>query len=313
MGGMSFSARELSRASEIYNRMLRDKQCTIFLTLAGSTSAGGCMQIYADMVKNNMVDAIVATGASIVDMDFFEALGFKHYKGSQFADDTELRSHYIDRIYDTYIDEEELQNCDLTIKEIADSLEPRAYSSREFIYEMGKWLVNNPKRAKKKDSLVQLAYEYGVPIFCPAFSDSSAGLGLIVHYAERPDSHLTIDSVKDFLELTQLKMRAKKSGLLMIGGGVPKNFIQDTVIGAEVLGKDVPMHKYSIQITVADQRDGALSGSTLKEAGSWGKVDKSFEQMVFAEATTVLPLLAGYAYHSGGWKDRKRKNLQQFL
>lgn len=313
MGKMSFSARELSRASEIYDIMLKDKKCTVFLSLAGSTSAAGCMQIYVDLVRHNMVDAIVATGASIVDMDFFEALGFKHYKGSQFADDSELRSHYIDRIYDTYIDEEELQYCDLTIKEIAEGLEPRPYSSREFIYEMGKWLVNNPKRAKKKDSLVQVAYEHGVPIFCPAFVDSSAGLGLIVHYTERPKNHIIIDSVKDFLELTQLKMNADASGLLIVGGGVPKNFVQDTVIGAEVLGKEVPMHKYSVQITVADARDGALSGSTLKEAGSWGKIDKSYEQMVFGEATTLFPLLAGYAYHQGNWKKRKNRNLTKMF
>jgi deoxyhypusine synthase len=311
MAGMSFSARDLARASDIYDRMLKDDKCTVFLTLAGSTSAAGCMDVYVDMVKNNMVDAIVATGASIVDMDFFEALGFKHYQGSQYADDSVLRSLYIDRIYDTYIDEEELQHCDLTIKKIADGLEPRAYSSREFIYEMGKWLVNNPKLAKKKNSLVQAAYEHNVPIFCPAFADSSAGLGLIVHYAERPDTHLTIDPVKDFYELTQLKMKAKTTGIVMIGGGVPKNFLQDTVIGAEVLGKNVPMHKYTVQITVADARDGALSGSTLKEAGSWGKVDKSYEQMVFAEATTVLPLLAGYAYHQGNWKNRKVRALQK--
>lgn len=313
MSGMSFSARDLGRASEIYDLMLKDKNATVFLTLAGSTSAAGCMQVYVDMVKNNMVDAIVATGASIVDMDFFEALGFKHYKGSQYADDSELRAHYIDRIYDTYIDEEQLQHCDLTIKKIADSLPARAYSSREFIYAMGKFLSENPKLAKKKDSLVQAAYEHNVPIFCPAFADSSAGLGLIVHYTERPDNHLTIDPVKDFLELTQIKMAAKTTGIVMIGGGVPKNFLQDTVIGAEVLGKEVPMHKYTIQISVADVRDGALSSSTLKEAGSWGKVDKSYEQMVFAEATTVVPLLAGYAYHQGNWKKRKKQNLTKMF
>lgn len=174
---------------------------------------------------------------------------------------------------------------------------------------MGKWLGDNPKRAKKRDSLVQTAYEAGVPIFCPAFADSSAGLGLIVHYTQRPNAHVTIDGVQDFLELTRLKIKAITSGILLVGGGVPKNFLQDTVSGAEILGKQVPMHKYSVQITVADVRDGALSSSTLKEAGSWGKVDKAFEQMVFSEATIALPLLAGYAYHSGSWKKRETRNL----
>ena len=147
MEKMSFVSRETANAANIYNEMLKDKDCTIFLTLAGSTSAAGCMNVYKDMVKYNMVDAIVATGASIIDMDFFEALGFKHYQGSQFQNDTELRENYIDRIYDTYIDEDELQICDKKICEIADNLEPKSYTSREFIYEIGKYLKKfNQKR-----------------------------------------------------------------------------------------------------------------------------------------------------------------------
>ena len=310
MGKMSFSARDLATAADIYDRMLKEKNCAIILTLSGSTSAAGCMQVYVDLVKNNMVGGIVATGASIVDMDFFEALGFKHYQGTPFVDDKLLRKLYIDRIYDTYIDEEQLQICDRTIKKIADTLPPRAYSSREFIAEMGKYLQ---KHAKKKASLVQTAYEHDVPIFCPAFSDSSAGFGLVLHQHERPENHISIDSVKDFRELTMIKIKAGTSGLLMIGGGVPKNFAQDTVVCAEILGKEVPMHKYAIQITVADARDGACSSSTLKEANSWGKVDSSCEQMVYAEATTVLPLIASYAYHKGNWKKRKKWQLAKIF
>ena len=304
MKDMSFTSRDTARAADIFCRMLKDKDCTVILTLAGSTSAGGCMKLYADLVKCNMVDAIVATGASIVDMDFFEALGFKHYKGTPFVDDSQLRDLYIDRIYDTFIDEEHLQECDKTIAKIADGLEPRPYSSREFIAEMGKYLI---KHAKKKESLVQLAVEHGVPVFCPAFSDSSAGFGLVLHQSRHLDKHVSIDSVKDFRELTEIKMRAPTSGLLMIGGGVPKNFAQDTVVCAEVLGKDVPMHQYAIQITVADARDGACSSSTLKEASSWGKVQTVYEQMVYAEATTVLPLIVSYAYHNVDWKARPRR------
>jgi len=310
MKKMSFSARDLATAADIYDRMLKEKNCAIILTLAGSTSAAGCMQVYVDLVKNNMVDAIVASGASIVDMDFFEALGFKHYQGTPFVDDKLLRKLYIDRIYDTFIDEEQLQTCDRTIKKIADKLPAGVYSSREFIREMGKYLL---KHAKKKSSLVQAAYEQDVPIFCPAFADSSAGFGLVLHQYERPESHISIDSVKDFRELTMIKIKAGTSGLLMIGGGVPKNFAQDTVVCAEILGKEVPMHKYAIQITVADVRDGACSSSTLKEANSWGKVDSSCEQMVYAEATTVLPLMASYAYHKGSWKKRKKWRLAKIF
>ena len=310
MEKMSFVSRETANAAKIYNEMLSEKDCTIFLTLAGSTSAAGCMHIYRDLVKYNMVDAIVATGASIIDMDFFEALGFKHYQGSQFQDDTELRKNYIDRIYDTYIDEEELQHCDKVIGEIADSLEPRPYTSREFISELGKYLKKN---AKKKGSLIEMSYDYHVPIFCPAFTDSSAGFGLVMHQEKNPKKHMTIDSIREFRELTEIKIRSEGSGLFMIGGGVPKNFIQDTVICAELLGKDVDMHKYAIQVTVADSRDGACSSSTLKEASSWGKVDTSKEQMVFAEATSVLPLIVSDAYHRGEWKKRKRKNFSKLF
>jgi len=216
MRDMSFTARDTARAADILNMMITDQDCTIILCIAGSTSAAGCMQIYVDMVKCNMVDVIVATGAAIVDMDFFEALGFRHYKGSAAVDDKQLRRLYIDRIYDTYIDEEQLQVCDNTVKEIADGLARQPYSSREFIHEMGRYLVAN---AKKPNSLVQAAYENDVPIFCPAFSDSSAGFGLVKHQTENPDSHVCIDSVKDFRELTEIKIRSPISGLFMFRTG----------------------------------------------------------------------------------------------
>lgn len=305
MRGMSFTSRDTATATDIYMRMLKESGCTNILTIAGSTSAAGCMQVYVDMVRHKMIDCVVATGASIIDMDLFEALGFKHYKGNQDTPDTELRAMYIDRIYDTFIDEEELQQCDNTVYEIAQSLEKRPYSSREFIWETGKWLKSH---SVKKDSLIQTCYECEVPIFCPAFSDSSAGFGIAKHQWENPEKHLSIDSVKDFVELTKIKIEAVTTGLFMIGGGSPKNFAQDTVVCAEVLGYDVPMHKYAIQITVADVRDGACSSSTLKEACSWGKVDITYEQMVYAEGTTVIPLIASYAYHSGVWKNREYKN-----
>ena len=310
MKKMSFTSRDAAKAAEIYNEMIKDQNCSIFLTIAGSTSAAGCMNLYSDLVKYNMVDAIVATGASIIDMDFFEALGFKHYQGNQFQDDRILRENYIDRIYDTYIDEEDLQICDKTICEIANKLPPKPYTSREFIKELGKYLKKN---AKKKGSLIEVAYDCNVPIFCPAFTDSSAGFGLVMHQEKNPSKHITIDSVREFRELTEIKLKSKSSGLLMIGGGVPKNFVQDTVVCAELLGKKVDMHKYAIQITVADTRDGACSSSTLKEASSWGKVDTSKEQMVFAEATSVLPLIASDAYHRNFWKKRQPKSFSKIF
>ena len=307
MKKMSFTSRDLGRAAEIYNDMLADPECSVILVVAGSTSAGGCMDLYADLVRHNMVDAIVATGATIVDMDFFEALGHKHYQALEVPDDDTLRSLYIDRIYDTYIDEQALQDTDFTVYEIANGLEPKPYSSRAFIREMGRWLT---RHGKKENSLVKLAFEHDVPIFVPAFSDCSAGFGLVKHQVDRMKEgkpYLSIDSVADFRELTDIKIEAGTTGLLMIGGGVPKNFAQDTVVCAEILGHDAEVHKYAVQITVADVRDGACSSSTLQEAASWGKVSTALEQMVYAEATSVLPLLASDAFHRGHWRERARR------
>jgi deoxyhypusine synthase len=268
MGKMSFTSRDTARAADLYNQMLADQDCSVILVIAGSTSAGGCMDLYTELVKNNMVDAVVATGATIVDMDFFEALGHKHYQAIEIPDDDTLRSLYIDRIYDTYIDEIALQDCDHTIGAIANSLETRAYSSREFIKEMGKWLAAG--NAKKANSLVQTCYEHDVPIFCPAFVDSSAGFGLVKHQVDamkRGGKYMVLDAIADFRELTNIKIKAGTTGLLMIGGGVPKNFTQDTVVCAEILG----------------------------------------HEMVFAEATSVLPLIASDAYHRGHWKNRAKR------
>jgi deoxyhypusine synthase len=309
-GNMAFQSRNLARACSIFNSMLQDVDCTNILCLAGSLVSAGLKKVIIDMIKHNMVDIIVSTGAIIVDQDFFEGLGFSHYRGFVHADDDELRNLKIDRIYDTFIDEEELRICDMTIKQIADDMTPGSYSSREFIREMGKYLEN---QEYKTDSFVRTAYTHEVPVFCPAFSDCSAGFGLVFHQHEKQEKHIAIDTVKDFRELTKLKIQSIETGLVVAGGGVPKNFVQDTVVAADILGIDTPMHKYAVQLTVADERDGGLSGSTFKEASSWGKVDQGFEQMVFGEATITFPLLVSYVYHQGSWKKRTAKRLNQLL
>ncbi|PJA74870.1 deoxyhypusine synthase [bacterium CG_4_9_14_3_um_filter_65_15] len=309
-GDMAFQARNLATATGIYNRMLADTDCTVILTLAGSLFSAGLKDTVAEMISSGMVDAVVSTGANIVDQDFFEALGFRHYKGSPRADDNQLRELGIDRIYDTFIDEDELRVCDMTIAEIADTLAPGPYSSRAFITAMGAWL--DARGVKADRSVVHEAYKAGVPIFCPAFSDCSAGFGLI-HHQWHNERHVTIDSVADFRELTQIKLAVGETGILMIGGGVPKNFTQDVVVATDILGEERPMHKYAVQLTVADERDGALSGSTLREACSWGKVDMVYEQMVYGEATVTLPLMASAAYHEGHWRARRALRLNESL
>ncbi len=316
MKDMAFTARDLARAADIFARMLRDKDCGVILCLAGSLISAGLKKVFADAIRCNMVDAIVSTGANIVDQDFFEALGFRHYVGEErFRSgmfDADLRDLHIDRIYDTLIDEDELRICDDTMKQIVDDLEPRAYSSREVIKEMGRYLER--QGCKTADSMVFEAYKNDVPIFVPAFSDCSAGFGLVAHFHGRGDGpKVAIDSGKDFYELTQLKIANPNTGLFMIGGGVPKNFAQDVVVAADILGHEVPMHQYAVQVTVADVRDGALSGSTLKEASSWGKVDLAYEQMVYSEATLAVPLLFGYVYHRGDHKGRSSRRWNRLL
>jgi deoxyhypusine synthase len=320
MQHMAYSSRDLARAASIYEMMLRDTECGVILCLAGSLISAGLKQVFVDLLRHNMVDAIVSTGANIVDQDFFEALGFRHWiAGDEFKSgmqDGVLRELMIDRIYDTFIDEEELRHCDETTEKIANSLPTRPHSSREFIRAMGAYLADNGRTPAKGagDSIVLAAYEKDVPIFCPAFSDCSAGFGLVAHqHARQGKPMLTLDSAKDFYELTQLKIANPTTGLLMMGGGVPKNFAQDIVVAADILGNEAPMHKYAIQITVADVRDGALSSSTLKEASSWGKVDTTYEQMVYSEATLALPLLAGYAYHKKAYTERKERRWARLL
>ncbi len=323
---MAFSSRTLANAADIYSMMLKDRDCAVIMTLAGSLVSAGLKDALITLVENNMVDAIVSTGANIVDQDFFEGLGFRHYiaPGSPEAppvDDLTLRSLMIDRIYDTYIDEDDLRACDHATYEIFSAFAPGAYSSREFIEAMGAYLASNPKFAKNR-SLVKTCYQKRVPIFVPAFSDCSAGFGIVLQQTEAIEQGrgmVAFDSGKDFRELTDIKLAVRDTGLLMMGGGVPKNFAQDIVVAAELLAErkggkqgaalraanEVGMHKYAVQMTVADSRDGALSGSTLREACSWGKVDVVHEQMVFGELSALLPLLASDAYHRRNWKNRK--------
>jgi deoxyhypusine synthase len=317
---MAYSSRTLAQAADIYSMMLKDKECAVILTLAGSLISAGLKKAIITLIENGMVDAIVSTGANIVDQDFFEGLGFKHYiaPGSPEAppvDDLTLRDLMIDRIYDTYINEDDLRDCDHATYEVFNAFAPGAYSSREFIEAMGAYLANNAKYAKN-ESIVKTCFQKRVPIFVPAFSDCSAGFGIVLQQTEAIEQgrgQVAFDSGKDFRELTDIKLACKDTGLLMLGGGVPKNFAQDIVVAAELLNErkggkargDIGMHKYAVQMTVADSRDGALSGSTLREACSWGKVDVVHEQMVFGELTALFPLLASDAYHRKAWKGRK--------
>ena len=332
----AFQARNLAEATDIFAEMIEEPRCAVILTLAGSLVSAGLKEALITLVECGMADVIVATGAVVVDQDFFEALGFRHYMApgspeAPAADDEELRRLGIDRIYDTYVDEADLQSCDRTVAGIFDGLEARPWSSRELMRELGAYLERHHGDAR---SILLAAHRREVPVFVPALSDSSAGFGVIAHRARAVGAglpHIAFDSGKDSHELAEIKLAVGETGLLMVGGGVPKNFAQDAVVAArmlaeaaggavggspwdpaasgpagagEVAGASVPMHRYAVQLTVADARDGGLSGSTLREATTWGKVAVSRERMVFGEATLTLPLLVSDAYHRGGWRKR---------
>ena len=300
---MSIQARRIGECASVYRNMLTDpKRPTIFLGLAGPLIAGGLRKVIRDMVAFGIVDVLVSTGA-ILYQDLYQALGYRHSIGSPDADDTVLRDLLINRIYDTYVDDEKFIKTDSWVGRFADRLEPRTYSSREFL----EFLSRN---VKDENSILNTASKYGVPIFSPALNDSSIGIGLTDHYHIKrkfKQPKVIIDSIRDNYELTQIMVKSKKTAAIYIAGGVPKNFINDSVVMGYIFGKNTGGHSYAFQLTTDVPHWGGLSGSTLDEAKSWGKVSKkATSAMAFVEPTVSLPLVAGSILQKGLWKGRRR-------
>ena len=299
---MSIQARRIGRCAEVLDSMLTDPdRPTVLLGMAGPLIAAGLRKTIREMIASGMVDAIVSTGA-IIYQDVYQARGFKHYKGSPEADDVKLRDLYIDRIYDTYVDEEKFWETDCWIGQFADTLPPGNYSSRAFLEKLGRTL-------KDENSILATAVKKGIPVFCPALNDSSIGIGLTEHYhrcVKEGRKGLSIDSIRDNYELTQIVVKSKKTAAIYIAGGVPKNYINDSVVMSYIFGKDTGGHTYALQITTDVPHWGGLSGSTLDEATSWGKVNKKASKaMAFVEPSVSLPLLVGYALQKDLAKGRK--------
>ncbi len=299
----SIQARNLGQAAQVFGRMLTDEERpTILLGLAGPLIAAGLRKVIRDLIHYNMVDVVVSTGA-ILYQDYYAAKGGIHAMGTPDADDAQLRDLLIDRIYDTYVDEEKFQEFDTSIARFADTLEPRNYSSREFVSLLSETIQD-------ENSILVTARKKGVPIFCPAINDSSIGIGLTEHYyvarkVGRPK--IAIDSIRDNYELTQIVVKSKRTSAIYIAGGVPKNYINDSVVMSYIFGLDTGGHKYAIQVTTDAPHWGGLSGSTLSEARSWGKVNKKANYaMAFVEPSISLPLLTSYALQKKLYKDRPR-------
>ena len=298
----SIQARNIGSCADVFERMLTDRERpTIMLGLAGPLIAAGLRKVIRDMVACNMVDVIVSTGA-VLFQDYYAALGGGHYFGNPNANDAKLRDLYINRIYDTYVDDELFVRNDTLIGKFASTLPPRSYSSREFMEKLSDTIDDD-------NSILVTARKKGIPVFCPAINDSSIGIGLTGHYYHARQlgrQPMTIDSIRDNYEITQIVVQSKRTSAFYVAGGVPKNYINDSIVMAYIFNKDTGGHKYALQVTTDSPHWGGLSGSTLGEAQSWGKINpKANHAMAFVEPSVSLPLLFGYAFQKKLYKNRK--------
>ncbi len=283
MGDTAFQGKNLSEAIDVWEEMLKG-ETTVFFGLAGAMVPAGMRELVVHLIKERRIDCLVSTGANLFH-DIHETLGWSHWQGSEHADDSELRDAGIDRMYDVFALEEEFNTTDEYIYNFAMSLERRPYTTREFFELMGKDL----HKRRKKDGIVSSAYKAGVPIYCPALGDSS--IGIAISLADGEDNFL-FDIIGDVKETAHLASKAKSSGIVFVGGGTPKNFIQQTEVTANMMCKRSPGHKYAVQITADSPHWGGLSGCTFEEAQSWGKVARKSKRVtVNCDSTIALPVI----------------------
>ncbi|MBN1540494.1 MAG: deoxyhypusine synthase family protein [Candidatus Thermoplasmatota archaeon] len=301
----SFQARRLSQCVDIFRRMTDlDRSHTVLLGMSGALVAAGLRKLIGDLIKLRLVDVIATTGA-VVYQDFYQTMGYKHYRGDPNSDDVLLHSYMIDRIYDTYVDEDKFRETDVSIGRIMDTLEPRKYSTREFLSVLGE------KCQHDEDSILGNAFRQGVPIYCPAISDSSIGIGLSTAYKRQRGSGTSmenmfhLDTIRDNYEIAQIVHMSPSTGAIYLGGGVPKNYINDAIVMADMLFGGQDGHEYAFQITMDRPEWGGLSGSTLGEAQSWGKIEaEATHAMAHVELSVALPLIAAAVMEGRNWKPR---------
>src|SRR3954452_11731828 len=286
MERISFQGRNLATAHRIWQKMLQ-ADVIIFLGMAAALSAGGLRMVVAHLIKNRYVDCLVSTGANLYH-DLHETRGQRHYLGSPTADDAALAEDRVDRVYDTYASEEEFCSNDAWIADFATTLETRPYTTREFLHLLGGHLWKKTGR----DGILTAAYRANVPIFCPAIADSSIGMGLSQARQKKAGAGY-IDTIGDIVESANLVIRRPRTASVVLGGGTPKNFINQASVQAEFFSDDVTGHRYAVQIVTDVPHFGGASGSTLEEAQSWGKLaTDSARVSVQADATIALPIIA---------------------
>ncbi|MBI5599738.1 MAG: deoxyhypusine synthase [Deltaproteobacteria bacterium] len=283
MGDTAFQGKNVSRAVDIWEEMLRGRT-TVFFGLAGALVPAGMRELVTHLIKRRFIDCLVSTGANLFH-DIHETLGRNHWQGSAHADDSDLRDAGIDRIYDVFAVEDEFNRADRYLYEFALRLERRPYTTREFFFLLGKDLALKGRR----DGIVRAAYRAGIPVYCPAIGDSSIGISLAMKDWE---DNFLFDVIGDVKETAHLASRAKNSGVVFAGGGTPKNFIQQTEVTASIMCKRAPGHRYAVQITADAPHWGGLSGCTFEEAQSWGKIAKKSSRVtVNCDATIALPVI----------------------
>jgi deoxyhypusine synthase len=299
----SFQSRNVFKCFEVFRKMLGDPTCIIFMGLSGAMIPGGMRKVIHDMIEMKLIDVIVSTGANIFH-DLFESSGYRHYVGSEEGDDDALRKHRIVRVYDALMDDQEINQVIHLLSKVPDELKEKVVSSRRYLEVLG-------RRIKDEGSILKAASRYGVPVFIPALSDSSIGIGLtfLHHQKKAPSEGILIDQIRDSFEIAQLKKMASVTGAIYIGGGVPKNYIQQLGPVSELLFQKESGHRYAFQITTDDPKWGGLSGCTFEEAKSWGKIEKrSSYAVVYMDATVALPLLVGAVLQEGKvYRKRKRR------
>jgi deoxyhypusine synthase len=301
MERISFQGRNLATARRIWEKMLRD-DVTILMGMAGALSAGGLRLVVAHLILNRYVDVLVSTGANLYH-DLHETRGQHHYVGSAHADDAALAEDRIDRVYDTYASEEEFIGNDNWIAGFATTLEKRAYTSREFLYLLGGHLW----KTTKQDGILTAAYRANVPIFCPAIADSSIGMGLSQARQLSPGCGY-VDIIGDIVESANLIIQRPRTASVVLGGGTPKNFINQASVQAEFYSDEVGGHTYALQIVTDVPHFGGASGSSLEEAQSWGKLSVESDKVsVQADATIALPILTAALATSAAKILSKRK------
>lgn len=302
MAQTGFQGRKLGESVEIWRRMLADPKCTIFFGLSGAMVPAGMQRCLVEMARRHYVDVIVSTGANIFH-DICEHHGISHYLGHHHVDDAELYRKGIDRIYDVFAFEEEFRGIDRQIAAWAASIAPFRGSSREFIGRYGKWLMTKKPGC---ESLTSVCARENIPIFIPALCDSSIGIGLVI--ARRQGVDVDIDQIADTDEITALVEQAEKSGVIYVGGGVPKNFIQQTQVIGSIHEQELGGHDYAIQYTTDSPHWGGLSGCTFDEAISWGKESAGTLQVqVHVDATIALPVVLSALIAGGAKRVARRK------